>query len=66
MGIKEQKQARKATEPTPKSADRHHDNPDRHAENVAATKSFPQSRVLEPGVKDFSQSQLHEENLETT
>ena len=41
VGIKEQKQARKADEATPKSADRHDDNLDRHAENVVAAKSFP-------------------------
>ena len=65
VGIKEQKQARKADEPTPKSADRNDDNPNRHAKIVATAKSFSQSRVHEPGIKDFSQSWLHKENLET-
>nr|POE76317.1 hypothetical protein CFP56_25685 [Quercus suber] len=63
VGIKEQKQARKTYEPTPKSADRHDDNPSRHVENVAGAKSFSQSRVHEPGAKSFSQFRLHEENL---
>lgn len=65
VGFKEQKLAKETDEPFPKSVDRHDDNPDRLAENVDAKKCLSQTRVLEPCVKEFSQSRLYEDNLET-
>ena len=47
VGIKDQKPAKKADESTQKLADRHAENLDRHAKNVAGTEGFSQSLVHE-------------------